>query len=270
MVATAQTAPQIPQLELVQPARPPRFSDALLDEVRSGSLESLEPQQLLAWGLANFAPRMALSASFGSREGMVILDMLSRIDPAHTRVFAIDTGRLHQETYDLMDRVRDRYKVQIEVFFPEAARVQQLVREHGLNLFYESTDKRQLCCGVRKVEPLKRALAGLDAWITGLRPEHGPTRRNVRAVEIDAVHDGRIKLNPLVRWTRADVDAYVEQHRVPVHALHAKGFPSVGCMPCTRAVQPGEDERAGRWWWESPEQRECGIHTGYEEKGSGI
>src|SRR5262245_16184924 len=195
MVSSAQTAPQIPQLELVERPRPPRFTESLLEEVRSGRLDALAPQDLLAWGLERFAPRIALSASFGSREGMVILDMLSRIDPAHTRVFAIDTGRLHQETYDLMDRVRDRYKVQIEVYFPDAQRVQQLVREHGLNLFYESTDKRKLCCGIRKVEPLKRALAGLDAWITGLRPEHGPTRKNVRAVEIDTVHEDRIKLN---------------------------------------------------------------------------
>jgi len=269
MGSTAQSAPQIPKLGLVE-AHEQRFPDALLSEVQSGRLETLGAEQLLEWGLERFAPRIALSASFGSREGMVLLDLMSRIDPAHTRVFAIDTGRLHQETYDLMDRVRDRYKVEIEIWFPEAARVQAMVRSHGLNLFFESADKRQLCCGIRKVEPLQRALAGLDAWITGLRPEHGPTRKNVRAVEIDTVHDGRIKLNPLVRWTRADVDAYVAQHRVPVNALHARGFPSVGCMPCTRAVEPGEDERAGRWWWERPEQRECGIHTGYEEKGSGI
>ena len=145
-----------------------------------------------------------------------------------------------------------------------------MVREHGLNLFYDSVDLRRKCCGVRKVEPLERALADLDAWIAGLRPDQSVTRGDVRAVEIDEVHGGRIKLNPLVRWTREDVMAYVERNHVPVNRLHDQGYPSVGCVPCTRSIQPGEDERAGRWWWESADQRECGIHVGYEEKGSGI
>ena len=135
---------------------------------------------------------------------------------------------------------------------------------------YDSVELRQRCCGVRKVEPLERALAGLDAWITGLRPDQAVTRTDIRAVEVDQVHDGRIKLNPLVRWSRQAVLEYVEYHHVPINPLHAQGYPTVGCVPCTRSIQDGEDVRAGRWWWESPAARECGIHVGYEEKGSGI
>jgi phosphoadenylyl-sulfate reductase (thioredoxin) len=166
--------------------------------------------------------------------------------------------------------VRNRYGITVEVYFPRAEAVEAMVREHGLDLFYDSVDLRQMCCGVRKVEPLERALAGLDAWITGLRPSQSVTRGDVRAVEVDDVHGGRIKLNPLVGWSREQVMDYVETHHVPINPLHAQGYPSVGCVPCTRSIQPGEDERAGRWWWESADTRECGIHVGYEEKGSGI
>jgi thioredoxin-dependent adenylylsulfate APS reductase len=242
----------------------------VLEEIRSGSLAKLSAGEVLRWGFDRFFPRIALSASFGSPDGMVLLDMMHQIDPAKTRVFTLDTGRLPQETYNLIDRVRDRYEVEVEVYFPDPERVQKMVRAHGMNLFYESPEKRQLCCGIRKVEPLGRALADLDAWVSGLRPEQSVTRAATAAVEIDDVHDGRIKLNPLATWTKADVWAYVNKHAVPVNALHAKGYPSVGCAPCSRAIREGEDERAGRWWWEQPENRECGIHTGFEEEGSGI
>jgi phosphoadenosine phosphosulfate reductase len=243
---------------------------SVIDKVLSRVFDDSTAEDILRWGLDTFAPRIALSASFGSPEGMVLLDMMHAIAPDRTRVFTIDTGRMHQETYELMDRVRNRYGIVVEVFFPRAESVQAMVREHGLDLFYDSVALRQLCCGVRKVEPLERALAALDAWITGLRPSQAITRGDVRAVEIDTVHGGRIKLNPLVRWSREAVLEYVEKHHVPINALHAQGYPTVGCVPCTRSIQPGEDERAGRWWWEAPETRECGIHVGYEEKGSGI
>lgn len=243
---------------------------SVLDTVLSRTFDAASAEEILRWGMDTFAPRIALSASFGSPEGMVLLDMMHTIDPAKTRVFTIDTGRLHQETYDLMDRVRTRYEIEVEVFFPNPEAVQAMVRKHGLNLFYDAVELRRKCCGVRKVEPLERALAGLDAWIAGLRPDQSVTRSDVRAVEIDEVHGGRIKLNPLVGWTREQVMDYVERHHVPVNRLHAEGYPSVGCVPCTRSIQPGEDERAGRWWWENEDQRECGIHVGYEEKGSGI
>jgi phosphoadenosine phosphosulfate reductase len=252
-----------------EPARQ-RASDSVLEEVRSGRLAKLGPQELLTWGFDRFFPRIALSASFGSPDGMVLLDMMHQLDPKRTRVFTIDTGRLPQETYNLIDRVRDRYEVEVEVYFPDMERVQKMVRAHGANLFYESPEKRKLCCGIRKVEPLERALADLDAWISGLRPEQSVTRAAVSNVEVDDVHAGRIKLNPLATWSKDDVWAYVRKHAVPVNALHAKGYPSVGCAPCSRAIRDGEDERAGRWWWELPENRECGIHTGYEEEGSGI
>jgi thioredoxin-dependent adenylylsulfate APS reductase len=248
----------------------PKFSASLLAQIESGEMDGWEPIKLLEWGLQVFAPRIALSASFGSPEGMVILHMMCSIDSAKARVFTIDTGRLPQETYLLMDRVRERYGVPVEVYFPRAEAVESMVRSHGLNLFYDSTEKRQMCCGVRKVEPLQRAMEGIDAWIAGLRPDQSVTRTNVRAVEVDHVHGGRIKINPLVTWSRADVERFVHKHRVPVHTLHAQGYPSVGCAPCSRAVQPGEDERAGRWWWENAESRECGIHTSYETGGSGI
>jgi phosphoadenosine phosphosulfate reductase len=246
------------------------MAGSVIDTVLSRTFDDKTAEEILRWGMDTFAPRIALSASFGSPEGMVLLDMMHGIDPSRTRVFTIDTGRLHQETYDLMDRVRTRYEVEVEVYFPRPEAVQAMVREHGMNLFYDSVELRRMCCGVRKVEPLERALADLDAWIAGLRPDQSVTRGDVRAVEIDEVHGGRIKLNPLVRWTREDVMAYVDRNHVPVNRLHDQGYPSVGCVPCTRSIQPGEDERAGRWWWESADQRECGIHVGYEEKGSGI
>ncbi len=246
------------------------IDQSVVDTVLSRDLDAASAEEILRWGLDTFAPRIALSASFGSPEGLVLLDMLYKIDPTRTRVFTIDTGRLPQETYDLMDRVRARYNVQIEVYFPRAEAVEAMVREHGFNLFYDAVELRKRCCGVRKVEPLERALLGLDAWIAGLRPDQSVTRSEVRAVEVDEVHGGRVKLNPLVTWSRQQVFDYVERHHVPVNRLHARGYPSVGCAPCTRSIQPGEDERAGRWWWEHPDSRECGIHVGYEEKGSGI
>ena len=258
------------QLELVRPGADLQIPEDVLEEVRSGAMDDWPAERVLDWGFRQFAPRIALSASFGSREGMVILHLMHKLDPDRARVFTIDTGRLPQETYNLMDRVRDRYGIEVEVFNPDARQLEQMVRRKGLNLFYESVENRQLCCGVRKVEPLGRALAELDAWITGLRPGQSVTREGVRAVEIDEVHGGRIKLNPLATWSRDQVATYVRENNVPVNALHAQGYPSVGCAPCSRAIGPNEDERAGRWWWENPESRECGIHTGYEGDGSGI
>ncbi len=249
---------------------PPQLSDPVLHELESGAINSWSAEKILEWGFDHFAPRIALSASFGSPEGMVIFDLMNRIDPERSRIFTIDTGRLPQETYNLMDRVRDRYRCEIEVWFPEPTQVEGMVRRSGLNLFYESIEQRRHCCRVRKGEPLERALAELDAWIAGLRPDQTPTRSGIRAVEVDELHGGRIKLNPLARWSQEEIELYVQQNHVPVNALHAQGYPSVGCAPCSRAVEPGQDPRSGRWWWESSESRECGIHTGFEEDGSGI
>jgi phosphoadenosine phosphosulfate reductase len=229
----------------------------LSDQLRA--LEALSPPDILRWALDRFHPRIALASSFQAEES-VLIDMLFRLRGSAFRVFTLDTGRLNQETYDCMDAIRERYGIQIEVFFPDAARVESMVREHGLNLFYRSVELRRLCCGVRKVEPLGRALAGLDAWITGLRREQAVTRSGVAKIEFDSDHGGILKINPLADWTREQVWDYVRKNALPYNRLHDQGYPSIGCAPCTRAVRPGEDLRAGRWWWESPESKECGLH----------
>lgn len=249
----------------------PRRDPETLAEIASGRLEALDAEALLRWGLARFHPRLSLSCSFGAPEGLVILDLMHRIEPA-TRVFMLDTGRLPQATHDLVDRVRDRYGVRVEVVFPDPHAIQDMVRRHGQNLFYESVAKRQLCCRLRKVEPMRRyfAEAGIDAWVAGLRREQGVTRQDAPKVEIDAAHGGLVKINPLADWSHDQVWAYVREHQVPVNRLHREGYPSVGCDPCSRAIQPGDDVRAGRWWWESADTRECGIHVGEESGGSGI
>lgn len=235
------------------------MADALSDLLAQRTLETYSAEDLLRWALSRFGNRVALASSFGA-EDMVVAHMLVRIDPT-ARVFTLDTGRLPQETYALMDRARERLGVKLEVFFPDATAVERMVREKGLNLFYHSLEGRHECCRVRKVEPLGRALSGLDAWVTGLRREQAVTRREVLKAERDDEHGGMLKLNPLADWTNDQVWAYVKEHDVPVHPWHAKGYPSLGCLPCTRAVQPGEDARAGRWWWERPEQKECGLHV---------
>lgn len=227
-------------------------------KARNDDWESKTPEEILAWALGEFQPRIALAASFGA-EDVVVLDMLTKLNP-EARVFTLDTGRLPAETYALMDAIRERYGLSIEVYFPQAEAVEAMVRERGVNLFYRSIEDRKLCCGVRKVEPLDRALQGLDAWITGLRREQAVTRTQVRKVEVDPDRGGMVKVNPLADWTWDQVWAYIRTYNVPYNALHDRGYPSIGCTPCTRAVQPGEDPRAGRWWWETPETKECGLH----------
>ena len=241
----------------------------LLRFVASGEGERLSAQEILTWALKNFHPGIALSCSFGAPEGLALLDMMHRIEPA-SRVFVLDTGRLPQATHDLIDRVRDRYDKPVEVLLPRAEDVEAMVRAKGMNLFYESIENRQLCCRIRKVEPLKRYLADLDAWVAGLRRDQNVTRANAPKLEIDYIHGGIVKVNPIADWTHDDVMAYVQAHNVPVNRLHAQGYPSVGCEPCSRAVRLGDDPRSGRWWWERAETRECGIHVPEEEQGSGI
>lgn len=216
------------------------------------------PEVVLRWAIDTFAPKLALASSFGA-EDMVLIDMLSKLDPP-TTIFTLDTGRLHEETYDVMERTRERYKVAIESYFPGRDAVEALERERGFYSFRQSIEERKFCCRVRKVEPLGRALLSVDAWITGLRREQAATRTGIDAVEIDASHGSIVKINPLVDWTEPQVWAYIHEHHVPYNALHDQGFPSIGCAPCTRAIKPGEDVRAGRWWWENPETKECGLH----------
>lgn len=227
-------------------------------ETLNRRFERATPQELLRWALDRFHPKVALASSFGA-EDVVLIDMMSKIR-ADARIFTLDTGRLPQETYDVMDAIRERYRVPVQVIYPKTDAVEAMVNEHGLNLFYKSVDFRKMCCGVRKVEPLNRALSGLDAWITGLRRDQVETRAQISKIELDAGHNGIVKLNPLADWTWDQVWAYVQEHRVPYNALHDRGYPSIGCAPCTRAVQPGEDPRAGRWWWERDARKECGLH----------
>jgi phosphoadenosine phosphosulfate reductase len=226
------------------------------------ALADASPYQVLRRALQDFGDNVRIACSLGV-EDMVVLHEASRAarDLAVVpRVFLLDTGRLHQETYDLVDRVRDRYGLDIEVYAPETRLIESLVRKKGANSFYRSVEDRRECCAIRKLGPLVRALAGAEAWVTGLRREQGPTRAEVSVVEIDAANGGLLKLNPLAHWTADHVWSFVREHRVPTHALHAQGYPSIGCAPCTRPVAPGEDPRAGRWWWEDPNHKECGLH----------
>jgi len=224
-------------------------------------------ETVLGWALDKFSPRIALACSFQAEES-VLIDMMHRLRGADFRIFTLDTGRLNQETYDCMDAIRARYGISVEVYLPEATKVQDMVRVGGVNLFYESVDQRKLCCAVRKVEPLNRALKNLDAWMTGLRREQAVTRGGFSKVEVDKDHGGILKINPLVEWSYDDVWNYVRENNVPFNRLHKQGYPSIGCAPCTRAVKPGEDLRAGRWWWENPETKECGLHLTNHEISS--
>jgi len=200
----------------------------------------------------------AFASSLGA-EDMVILDLLHRL-ALDVEVFTLDTGRLPEETHALLAQARRRYARPIRVLYPEAAALEAFVAEHGSNAFYASIALRKRCCELRKLEPLRRALRGKRLWITGLRREQSVTRADVPVLAEEAAN-GLLKHNPLADWSSADVWAYVERFDVPTNVLHQRGFPSIGCAPCTRAVAPGEDERAGRWWWEQPESRECGLHV---------
>ncbi|WP_434633493.1 phosphoadenylyl-sulfate reductase [Chromobacterium sp. CV08] len=204
-------------------------------------------------------PDAVLANSYGA-EDMVLTDLIAGLGlPLES--FSLDTGRLPAETYDLMQRAAERYPHHpVRVYFPETAAVEQYVNFHGINGFYQSVELRKSCCQVRKLEPLKRALAGRSAWIVGLRRQQSPTRQDLVDKEYDA-DNGLLKFSPLLDWTEADVWQYLRERQVPYNALHDKHYPSIGCAPCTRAISVGEDVRAGRWWWENPETKECGLHA---------
>ena len=227
-----------------------RFRDASAEEV-------------VGYFLSAYPGRIALSSSL-SIEDQTLTDIIVKEQGKVKseklwRIFTLDTGRLFPETYQLIDKTNLTYNIKIEVFFPDYREVQRMVREEGINLFYNSIESRHRCCQIRKLEPLSRAFQGLDAWICGLRREQSVTRKDMQLVEWDEQHQ-LIKVNPLISWSEQQVWDYIRQHHVPYNKLHDRGYPSIGCEPCTRAVQPGEDVRAGRWWWESPDHRECGLH----------
>ncbi|MEW5845497.1 MAG: phosphoadenylyl-sulfate reductase [Bacteroidota bacterium] len=227
-------------------------------EAINRQFEGSDAFSVLQWFLKEFKGKIALSSSMGA-EDQVLTDMVMKIDP-EIRIFTLDTGRLFYETYELIERTSLRYKKNIEVFFPSPHDVETMVNEKGINLFYQSIENRKECCRVRKIEPLKRAFQGLEVWICGLRRNQSATRTSNKMVEWDEAN-GLIKLNPLIDWDEQKVWDYIKANGVPYNTLHDKGFPSIGCQPCTRAIEPGEDVRAGRWWWENPETKECGLHN---------
>lgn len=214
-------------------------------------------QEVISYCIKQFGDKIALSSSLGI-EDQVLTDMVVKIDPK-TKIFTLDTGRLFPETYDLMERTNSKYKINISTYFPDRHEVEKMVNKKGINLFYYSIENRKECCGIRKIQPLRRAFEGLDAWICGLRREQSVTRADMQVVEWDE-NNGLIKINPLINWSENEVWEYARTNKVPYNVLHDKGFPSIGCQPCTRAIEPGEDVRAGRWWWENPESKECGLH----------
>lgn len=220
--------------------------------------EGWEPEEVLAWALDTFHPRIAFASSFGV-EDVAVIHMLAGLK-RDARVFTLDTGRLPAETYDVMERIRDRYALPLEVHFPERQAIETLEKEKGFFSFRQSVEERKRCCGIRKVEPLGRALGTLEAWITGLRREQAVTRTTLPIVEIDESHGGIVKVNPIAKWSESKTWSFVRSNAIPYNRLHDQGYPSLGCAPCTRAVKPGEDVRAGRWWWENPDTKECGLH----------
>ena len=211
-------------------------------------------EEIITWAVAHYGKDLALCTSF-QKGGMVILDLAVRHN-AQLRVFTLDTGRLPEETYTMIEKVRERYGVEVETVSPETSEVESMLLRHGPNLFYKDIAARMLCCKIRKVRPLGRKLRGFRAYMTGLRRGNNPTRANVPQVEAGSL----VKVSPLIEWTNRQIDDYVTEHNVPVHPLYAKGYTSIGCGPCTRATVAGESERAGRWWWEEDAEKECGIH----------
>ncbi len=212
---------------------------------------------VIGYILNHFGDQIILSTSLGL-EDQVLTEMVLR-QKRDTEVFTLDTGRLFPETYDLIARTNKHFGIRMKTYFPEPQKVEEMVSRHGINLFYDSVENRKQCCAIRKVQQLPRAFAGKEAWICGLRKDQSVSRFFNKMVEWDA-HNGLIKINPLINWSEKEVRDYVKLHNIPYNLLHDRGFPSIGCEPCTRAIEPGEDIRAGRWWWENEVHKECGLH----------
>ncbi len=227
--------------------------------------QSQPAEKVLQYFLQEYRDKITLASSLGA-EDQVLTDMILKINP-EAGIFTLDTGRMFPESYSLIERTNEHYNFKMEVYFPDYNKVQTMVKDKGVNLFYESIENRKSCCHIRKIEPLKRALAGKEVWITGLRRDQSVTRTSNQMVEWDD-GNGLIKLNPLIEWNNDEVWDYLRKNNVPYNKLHDKGFPSIGCQPCTRAVNPGEEIRAGRWWWENPDKKECGLHNQAVSKNS--
>lgn len=213
--------------------------------------------EVISFFLDKYQHKIAFASSMGA-EDQVITHLIANISKP-IRVFTLDTGRLFPETFDLIDKTQKRYKIDLEVYFPKSSEVQDMVNSKGINLFYESIDNRKQCCNIRKIEPLQRALKEIHVWICGLRKEQSPTRTEMQVVEWDSFNN-LLKINPLIDWTEKEIWDYINKYSIPYNTLHDKGFNSIGCQPCTRAIIEGEDSRAGRWWWENSETKECGLH----------
>lgn len=219
---------------------------------------SAAPREILLAGLKAADGPVSLASSF-SIEDIAIIDMACELGLS-VGVFALDTGRLNEETCEVADAVTRRYGIRIDWFFPRHDLVETLEREKGLFSYRDSLENRHECCRIRKVEPLSRALKGLSGWVTGLRRDQGVTRGDLAPVATDQLNGGLVKINPLINWSESEVKAYAHHRGIPMNRLYVQGYRSIGCAPCTRAVQPGEEARAGRWWWENPEHKECGLH----------
>lgn len=225
-------------------------------------LKGALPQEVLQHMIIEFSGRIVFASSMGA-EDQVLIHMINEIDPM-IPVFTLDTGRIFPETYDLIDRSRERYQMEIKVYFPENKKVEDMVSEKGINLFYHSIENRKRCCQIRKNDPLKRALKDFDVWICGLRKDQSIHRTSTEVVEWDEQHQ-MIKTNPLLNWNLDQVWEYIRKNKIPYNVLHDKGYPSIGCQPCTRAIVAGDEFRSGRWWWEESDHKECGIHRKTEE-----
>ncbi len=239
----------------MHPNQNPKLDDPALLASLEAKVATLKAE-LAAW--AAELPAITMANSLGA-EDMVLTDVIATAG-LPIEIFSLDTGRLPLETYDLMAKVQTHYGLKLKFFYPQHEAVESFTREHGINAFYDSVELRKACCHARKVEPLGRALAGKQAWITGLRAQQSTTRTDLPKREFDA-GNGLVKFNPLSDWTEKEVWAYIRLNEVPYNALHDKFYPSIGCAPCTRPVSIGEDVRAGRWWWENPESKECGLHV---------
>jgi len=220
-------------------------------------LKNSTPEQVISFFLSEFPNKIALSTSLGY-EDQVLTQIVASISKS-AKIFTLDTGRLFPETYELLDKTSKKYGVNINVYFPNTDDVEEMVNSKGINLFYDSIENRKLCCNLRKLVPLARAMSGLSGWITGLRRDQSVTRTDMQLVEWDE-NNNMLKINPLINWTEQEVIDYIDDNKIPFNPLHKKGFASIGCQPCTRAIEPDEDVRAGRWWWENPDTKECGLH----------
>ncbi len=235
------------------------LTEELKDQIRQWNekLKDKGPIGVVGYFLQHFGERIVLSTSLGL-EDQVLTEMVMRQND-DTEIFTLDTGRLFPETYDLIARTNKQFGIRMKTYFPEPLKVEEMVAKNGINLFYDNVEKRKMCCGIRKVAQLPRAFVGKEAWICGLRKDQSVSRFFNSLVEWDEPNK-LVKINPLIKWTEKEVWAYIKEKSIPYNLLHDRGFPSIGCEPCTRAIEPGEDVRAGRWWWENERHRECGLH----------